>query len=235
MRFHRFFGEVIMASADARMVAVPKRAAKARDQGSPTQQSLKSAQTRARLIDAAIRCIVKYGYSNTTTPQVAAEAGLSRGAMLHHFENGSALIRAAIVELHEKRLRAFRRTADMDHNDVAALVGAYWRQVSKPTFVAFHELALASRTNADLARILKPLQQEFRDRFNNQAVTLFPEWQGDVERFRLAMTLSQTTLEGMAINLLTNAIDEEMVEPMLGYLEAQIRKLNPVMSGGQAG
>ena len=77
-----------------------------------TQQSLKSAQTRARVIEATIRCIVKVGYANTTTPQVAAEAGLSRGAMLHHFENGAAVIKAAIVELHEKRLRAFRRAAD---------------------------------------------------------------------------------------------------------------------------
>jgi AcrR family transcriptional regulator len=54
----------------------------------PTQQALKSAQTRARLIEATIRCIVKLGYAGTTTPQVAAEAGLSRGAMLHHFEGG---------------------------------------------------------------------------------------------------------------------------------------------------
>ena len=45
-----------------------------RRQGGQTQQSLKSAQTRARLIDATIRCIVKMGYANTTTPQVATEA-----------------------------------------------------------------------------------------------------------------------------------------------------------------
>ena len=57
---------------------------------SPTQQWLKSAQTKKRLIEGAIRCIVKFGYSRTTTSRVAAEAGLSRGAMLHHFENGEA-------------------------------------------------------------------------------------------------------------------------------------------------
>jgi AcrR family transcriptional regulator len=91
-----------MALASARSAPL-RREAKAAPASGPTQQSLKSAQTRARLIDATIRCIVKIGYANTTTPQVAAEAGLSRGAMLHHFENGAALIKAAIVELHEKR------------------------------------------------------------------------------------------------------------------------------------
>ena len=43
---------------------------KTKESGSaaPTLQSLKSGQTRARLIEATIRCIVKSGYSNTTTP-----------------------------------------------------------------------------------------------------------------------------------------------------------------------
>jgi AcrR family transcriptional regulator len=209
------------------------RAARERGSNGQTQQSLKSAQTRARLIEATIRCIVKAGYANTTTPQVAAEAGLSRGAMLHHFENGAALIKAAIVELHEKRLRAFRRAADTENHDVGTLVRTYWRQVQKPAFIAFHELALAARTHPELARILQPLQVEFRERFNTQAVALFPEWQEDREGFDIAMTLSQTMLEGMAINLATGAMDQAMVDPMLGVLEHQIRSMNPKLSKAQ--
>jgi AcrR family transcriptional regulator len=195
----------------------------------PTLQSLKSAQTRAKLIEATIRCIVRLGYANTTTPQVAAEAGLSRGAMLHHFENGAALIKAAIVELHEKRLRAFRRAADTEDHDTATLVRTYWKQVQKPAFIAFHELALAARSNADLARILQPLQIEFRERFNQQAVQLFPEWLADRRSFDLAMAFSQTMLEGMAIQVLTGAMDMDMVEPMLKLVEEKIEGMNPAL------
>jgi len=139
-----------------------------------TLQAAKAAQTRARLIDATVRCLVKYGYAQTTTPKVAEEAGLSRGAMVHHFENGSALIKAAITELHEKRLRAFRRAADRPEHEVTDLVETYWRQLQKPAFIAFHELAVAARTDADLASILSPLQEEFREKFNAQAEALFP-------------------------------------------------------------
>jgi AcrR family transcriptional regulator len=209
------------------------RAARERGATGQTQQSLKSAQTRARLIEATIRCIVKVGYANTTTPQVAAEAGLSRGAMLHHFENGAALIKAAIVELHEKRLRAFRRAADTENHDVGTLVRTYWRQVQKPAFIAFHELALAARTHPELARILQPLQVEFRERFNAQAVSLFPEWQEDREGFAVAMTLSQTLLEGMAINVATGAMDQARIDPMLAVLEGQIRAMNPKLTKDQ--
>jgi len=213
-----------MTLASARPVPA-RREAKAKSPNAPTQQSLKSAQTRARLIDATIRCIVKFGYANTTTPQVAAEAGLSRGAMLHHFENGAALIKAAIVELHQKRLRAFRRAVETNEHETSTMVMTYWRQLQKPTFVAFYELALAARTNPDLARILQPLHIEFREKFNSQAVQLFPEWQNDPVSFNLAMTLSQTMLEGMAINLLTGAIEEDRIEPMLRLLEQQIRMM----------
>jgi hypothetical protein len=115
------------------------------------------------------------------------------------------------------------------------MVSTYWRQLQKPAFVAFHELALAARSNADLARILHPLQTEFREKFNAQAVQLFPEWQGDPVGFDLAMALSQTLLEGMAISLLTGAIEERMVEPMLRLLEQQIRAMKPEAARDQRG
>ncbi|MBB4632407.1 TetR/AcrR family transcriptional regulator [Sphingosinicella soli] len=210
--------------------ATARRKSKADASGAPTLQSLKSGQTRMRLVEATIRCIVKNGYSNTTTPQIANEAGLSRGAMLHHFENGAALIKAAIIELHEKRLRAFRRAADTGHGDPTTLVRTYWQQIQKPAFIAFHELALAARTHADLARMLNPLQVEFRERYMATAFSLFPEWAHHRKQFDLAMALSQNLLEGLAINVQTGATDPEMVEPMLELLENQIRAMNPALA-----
>src|SRR3546814_17019914 len=122
-----------------------------------------------------------------------------------------ALIKAAIIELHEKRLRAFRCAAETDQHDPATLVRTYWRQLQKPAFIAFHELALAARTHADLARILQPLQVEFRERYMAMAFSLFPEW-ADRDQFNLAMTLSQTVLEGLAISVQTGAADEARSE-----------------------
>jgi AcrR family transcriptional regulator len=193
----------------------------------PTQQALKSAQTRARLIESTIRCLVKFGYSGTTTPKVAAEAGLSRGAMLHHFENGGALMQATIAELLDRRLRAFRRAAASPGSDVRTLVRTYWKQLLSPTFVAFVELAIAARTDNNLARILEPAQAEFRERWYELAVQLFPQWQQDRKAFDLALALTQNTVEGMAINRLIHGCDEAMIDPVLDNLEAQIIALRP--------
>jgi AcrR family transcriptional regulator len=193
----------------------------------PTQQSLKSVQTKQRLIEGAIRCIVKFGYSKTTTSRVAAEAGLSRGAMLHHFENGDALMRAVIAELHEKRLRAVRRSGDITGRGVHEVVRTYWDQLSSPSFTAFHELSIAARTDLGLARILEPAQAEFRERRYALSIDAFPEWQKNRSNFDLALALSQQTIEGMAINRLVHGLDQAMVEPLLTNLEQQIQALKP--------
>ena len=192
-----------------------------------SQQALKSAQTRARLIEATIRCLIEFGYSSTTTLKVASEAGLSRGAMLHHFENGGALMQATIAELMERRLRGFRRAVENPAPDVRTLVRTYWKQLLSPTFTAFVELAIASRTDQALADILEPAQAQFRDRWHELAIQLFPEWQQDRRSFDLALALTQNTIEGMAINRMIHGCDEAMIDPVLQNLEKQILSLRP--------
>ena len=193
----------------------------------PTAQALKSARTRSRLIEATIRCLVKYSYANTTTPKVAEEAGLSRGAMLHHFENGRQLMQATLVELQRKRLRAFRRAAGTMEHDARTLLHAYWSQLLRPNFIAFQELAMAARTDKQLAATLEPVRQEFHERWHDLAIELFPEWEDDPRAFEIALALTQSTLEGMAMNRLTHGIDEETITLVLDQLEKVILELRP--------
>lgn len=54
------------------------------------------AETRQRIVDAAIQLILKQGYSATTVDQICAEAGLTKGSFFHHFENKEAIGRAAL-------------------------------------------------------------------------------------------------------------------------------------------
>ena len=48
-------------------------------------QAERSAETRQRLIAAAIDALCRLGYAATSTVLVADNAGVSRGAMLHQF------------------------------------------------------------------------------------------------------------------------------------------------------
>ncbi|MDR6667580.1 TetR family transcriptional regulator [Rhizobium sp. 1399] len=53
-------------------------------------------QTRQALMDAARRLFVEKGYAETATFDIVAQAGVTRGALYHHFEDKKALFRAVI-------------------------------------------------------------------------------------------------------------------------------------------
>jgi AcrR family transcriptional regulator len=53
--------------------------------------------TRAVLLAAARALFVEHGFAGTSTPQVAADAGVSRGALYHQFEDKQALFHAVLV------------------------------------------------------------------------------------------------------------------------------------------
>lgn len=49
------------------------------------------------LLDAAVTVVLRQGIANLTLEAVAAEAGLSKGGLLHHFPNKDRLIEALVV------------------------------------------------------------------------------------------------------------------------------------------
>ncbi|HWL52376.1 MAG TPA: TetR/AcrR family transcriptional regulator [Chthoniobacteraceae bacterium] len=51
--------------------------------------------TRERLVSAAVRLILRQGFSATSVDQICAEAGVTKGGFFHHFENKDAIGLAA--------------------------------------------------------------------------------------------------------------------------------------------
>lgn len=191
-------------------------------------QAQKSASTRLQIVEAALRCFVDLGYSGTTTTVIAEKAGLSRGAMLHHFPSKIDIVRAAVEHLHAKRLKAFRKAIDKmprDETRVRKALEAYLEHVKHPMYVAFLELWIAARTDSELRSILTPAQDAFEREWYRTAVDLFPEWRDSGANFDLALDLVHYVMDGMAVSFLTHEFSDHE-RRMIAYLEERLRELS---------
>ena len=126
--------------------------------GSPATrrtQEQRSAQTRERLLDATIDCLVRYGYNGTTTPRVAEVAGMTRGAQVHHFGSKPELVVAAVRHLAAKRAAAVvGRVGDIaaTEDPLGTVLDLLWEVHEGPLFIATVELWVAGRTDSNLGR-----------------------------------------------------------------------------------
>jgi AcrR family transcriptional regulator len=126
----------------------------------------RTATSRARILDAAVACLVEGGYAGATTVRIQARAGVSRGRLLHHFPSRDQLLVAASRHLATERLRRtgervdelageLDRTARLDR-----AIELLWETFAEPHFWAAVELWTAARTNDELRAALLPEERE---------------------------------------------------------------------------
>lgn len=63
-------------------------------------QAARREQTQRLLLSAARRLFAEKGYAGTSTPEIVAAAGVTRGALYHHFADKLALFTAVVEEEH---------------------------------------------------------------------------------------------------------------------------------------
>lgn len=197
-------------------------------------QADRTAATRARLLDATIACLNDLGYAHTSTPEIARRAGVSRGAQLHHFPTKIELVTAAVEHLftrrHHEFLEAFDRLpAGTDR--AATAIDLLWTMFSGPTFYAWLELAVASRTDPELRthftattdRLMETVRGTFRELFSA------PDTPNPF--YEVAPTFVFALLDGLAIHRIQGGGRQEaQTEQVLDNLKALARLVMPKSS-----
>lgn len=144
-------------------------------------------ETRARLLEAAVACLVERGYANLTTAEVAQRAGVSKGAQLYHFPKKDDLVVAALEHLFNQRIEASKKILSELPKDIGAridaLVDGLWPAYNDSVFYAWLELAIASRTDLALRDAVLRISQKFGDEVVEMWRSAFPEIPGGRDSF----------------------------------------------------
>jgi len=77
-------------------------------------QEQRRLETRAALVSAARGLFATQGYAATGTPEIVAAAGMTRGALYHHFADKAALFAMVVEEEHMLLAMAINRAAEGD-------------------------------------------------------------------------------------------------------------------------
>lgn len=99
----------------------------------------KSEQTRAMIVETALRLFRERGYEATTMRGIAKEAGVSVGNAYYYFGSKEELIQAYYDELQEHHVAACRAVLDTERDFAPRLLGVLRARVD--TMVPYHEFA----------------------------------------------------------------------------------------------
>jgi len=140
----------------------------------PAKQD-RSRATRRRLLETTVRCLARHGWEVSTVAFIAAEAGISRGAVQHHFRTRELLIIAALEHMFEERAALLDALPDPEgagpgrvHAVVTGLVDA----IGGELFRAALQVWTVAAADPELRAAVVPLERHFARGVHRRAVRL---------------------------------------------------------------
>lgn len=163
----------------------------------------RSLQTRTKLLDTAVELLIEVGYAGVTSPMLCERAGMTRGALHHHFPEGKQALYACLL----KQIVDQMDLEGIPLEPVPRLRGliAALQKEQREYHYIFLELVLACRSDKKLYRLAWPIADEGLQ-------TIFLEARGNQNEEVLMMLMM---LQGAALQALSNFRDDQAISNAL--------------------
>ncbi|KPH68161.1 MULTISPECIES: TetR/AcrR family transcriptional regulator [Novosphingobium] len=161
-------------------------------------QEERTAQTRLALLEAAIEVIHDVGYAAANTSMISERAGVSRGAMLHHFGTRAALMADVVRHVFDSEMVEYERIRQSTGlgNRLGDWPKVLWQVLGRPSGLAVLEILQAARSDAHLETLVVPMQEEVEARALQVMQGAFG---GDMTLARTVMRLMVWSVRGLTI------------------------------------
>lgn len=167
------------------------------------RQEAKSQRTRNAICKATVGCLVELGYGETTISRVVKQAGVSNGALLHHFPTKEHLMTATAQYL-------LGRTANRPENKVkpdateADWVAADFRTtwttfINTPHYRALLEILIAARTDKKLRAQIEDTLHAFHEQSVQHMIEKYESATGHDDDAELIPLMSNIFFRGLLV------------------------------------
>jgi AcrR family transcriptional regulator len=189
-------------------------------------QEERRAATQTALLEATIDCLGQYGYASTSISSIIEKAGVSRGALLHHYPSKNELIAHAIVYFYRQRLSRFKK--QLLGADTSQLSLEDRLRVLKDDFETWYHTALeievAMRTNDEIAKLETSFSATDREEMSREYESLFPEF---------AETDSPRELVGVACYLMRGIASSDNPENTARQFDISVSLIRAYLENAQ--
>lgn len=159
-------------------------------------------QTRSKLIQATIDCIIELGYSRATLTEITRRAGISIGGAQHHFQSKTDLIFAAInhvfTEMHTF-LAALPHATGTVEQRIDDMLDQYWAWFSSPTYLAAWELVIGARQDPELLAMIRERMAVGGREIDSMWREIFADCPVDDDELDDLVKFTFATMRGMAL------------------------------------
>jgi AcrR family transcriptional regulator len=196
----------------------------------PVSDALKGMDREEKLeylLNAAFRCLSRYGFSGTTMERIAEEAGVSKGTLTYYFKNKEDItcrvashvaakfhgeVRQALEGLKEPRERLIRA------------IELFWTgYIGRPELITgYYDMWSQSFFHPALKEEVVAIYTDFRRIFLNELVRLSAEAGPDGERLLSDAILIAGVVDGVATQF--------FLEPELTDWDRVLRRLSDIVS-----
>jgi AcrR family transcriptional regulator len=120
----------------------------------------RSAATRKQILEATVQCLDASGYGAVTNIRVADLAGVSRGAMMHHFPTRQALIIATVEHAYEtlnhyRAVEVAKSPPGLDRYRLIMDLSLVTQRM--PEGMALTEIRIGSRSDPEIRDAVTPM------------------------------------------------------------------------------
>jgi len=166
-------------------------------------QEDRSRDAKERLLAATISVLRRKGYNGLTTKEVAKTAGLSNGALMHHYANKAELVIAATAAVYDECIIRGQRLARTPQAVKKPIESFISDQLSVYFDWPFHtalEVIVVSRTDPELMARIYPVMDHYRKTTNALWLEVFKKAGHSPQQARTILNLSLNMVRGMAVN-----------------------------------